>query len=305
MNTPRKEDLEAIFEKSRMSLTLEPPSPRSTMYGDWDSDYIGEGFDFEEFREFRPGDNPRRIHAVMSSRMGKDMVVRHREPRESRLLIIMDMTPSMFLRDKFRMAYAAMSMIFISASDIHMPVAFWGIARNYELEVTFPFTNEHTYLFEDIASGNTDAEDSYFCIERSSELLLDNWRNALPGGSFVFIISDFLGEKDNLTNILDGEVGDYHVIPVVVQDHMEYTFPEIDSAGANVVFGDVENFEPETIWVNKKTSIEIRDIHEKRFHNLKELFRERYLTHAHLDEFDLKKINSKIEDALEGTYALT
>ena len=305
MPTPRKEDLEAIFEKSRMSLTLEPHSPKSTRYGDWDSDYLGEGFDFEEFREFRPGDNPRRIHAVMSSRMGKDMVIRYREPREARLLIVMDITPSMFLRDKFKIAYAAMSMIFISASDIHMPVALWAVADNYELEATFPFTNEHMYFFEDIVSANAEASDSYFCVERSEELSLDNWRAALPGGSFVFIVSDFLGEKDNLQALLDDELGDYHVIPIVVQDDQEYTFPKINSRGANIAFGDIEGSEPEILWIDEKTSVSIRDVHEKRFLDLEELFREKYLSYAHLRVFDLKNINSSIEGALEGAHPLT
>ncbi|MEX0877830.1 MAG: DUF58 domain-containing protein [Candidatus Spechtbacterales bacterium] len=302
MPTPRKEDLEAIFEKSRMSLTLEPHSPKSTRYGDWDSDYLGEGFDFEEFREFRPGDNPRRIHAVMSSRMGKDMVIRYREPREARLLIVLDITPSMFLRDKFRMAYAAMSMVFISASDIHMPVALWAVANDYELEATFPFTNEHMYFFEDIVSGKVEASDSYFCVERSGELSLDNWREALPGGSFVFVVSDFLGKKDNFQTLLDDELGDYYVIPVVVQDDQEYTFPEINSRGVSITFGDAEGLESETLWVDKKTSADVRDTHEKRFTDLRELFREKYLSYAHLKVFDLKNINSSIEDALQGAY---
>ena len=309
MYLPGKEELQEIFQNSRLHLTLTPRSPNSTRYGDWESAYLGEGSEFEGFHEFRPGDSRRRIHAPRSSQMGKEIVIKYNEPREARLLIAMDISLSMHIREKLKIAYAAMSMIFASAVDIHMPTALWAFSDDYELRMPFPFTVRHLYIFEDIVAGLTKPFEEDFCVERSSPLSIDSWRGSLPGGSFIFLISDFLGwEGKDLRLFLEDELSEYQVIPVIVQDELEYSFLDpraVPRLGGAVHFSDVDQKgKDSTSSITRSTAKDIKERNEKRFSDLLQRFEEAYLNYAHINEFDWEHVNRNIQEALDDSAAL-
>lgn len=309
MPTPTKAELQEIFQYSRLDLALKTRLANSMVFGDWDSAYLGDGYDFEEFREFRPGDSRKRINAPLSSRMGKEMIIRYREPREARLLLVVDISNSMFLREKLKIAYAAMSMVFASAVDIHMPVALWALSDNYELHIQFPFTNRDLSVFDNIITGELDPFEEHFCTQRLDKLKLDDWYTSLPGGSFIFLISDFLGTDGSaIREILQNNLDAYQVVPVVVQDELEYTFVDhknIPRLGGMVHFSDTDaEGASSSVAITKATAQIIKEKNEDRFAELTNAFTNAHLNPAHLSEFNWEHINRELQEALDEVAAL-
>lgn len=290
-----KEELREIFNETSLRLSLKPKDPRSRLFGEWDSRFIGDGMEFDQFREFRSGDDPKHINAPMSSRFGKQIVTRYNEPREARCLIVLDVTPSMKLRDKIKTAFAALSMIFYSAYDAHMPVSIWMIGDKKEFDMRPPVTPGHMDMVIDAICGGED--DNPYLFERASDLNLDNWQTSLPGGSFVFLISDFIGDSDtNFRQFLTDNLYRYHAVPVVVQDDMECTFPNLPSA--NIVFGDPETGSSRVLRIDKETAAELREQNENRFSDITKDFSDRFMLWAHVKSPDAEHVHESIETAL-------
>src|SRR5438128_12633723 len=64
------------------------------MVGAYLSHFKGRGMDFEELREYMPGDEVRDIDWNVTYRMGRPFVKRYREERELALVIAMDISAS-------------------------------------------------------------------------------------------------------------------------------------------------------------------------------------------------------------------
>ena len=292
-----KQRLKDIFDEVRTHLSLSPQSPKSLLLGDWDSDLIGEGMEFEEFKEYRDGDNPRRIHAAMSSRMGKPIVVRHLEPRETRCLVVLDATPSMMVREKMEIAFAALGMIFSSAHEVHMPIGIWLLDHLKEFDMRPPVTHAHMEYVIDAICG-IDSDNPYL-RDRESELNLDNWNNFLPGGSFIFVISDFFeSPENNFMQILGTGMPGYKVVPVIVQDSLEYTFPQIPSSGAEIPIVDSETGVTTRAWVDADKASSIRKQHEERFQRINDFFERRFIYPAHTPNLNVLEIYGSLQNAL-------
>src|SRR5499427_1883459 len=65
-----------------------------TMVGAYLSHFKGRGMDFEELREYIPGDEVRDIDWNVTFRMGRPFVKRYREERELALVLAMDVSRS-------------------------------------------------------------------------------------------------------------------------------------------------------------------------------------------------------------------
>src|SRR5262245_62311186 len=65
-----------------------------TMVGAYLSHFRGRGMDFEELREYMPGDDVRDIDWNVSNRMGRPFVKRFREERELTMVLAIDVSAS-------------------------------------------------------------------------------------------------------------------------------------------------------------------------------------------------------------------
>src|SRR5438552_4987173 len=65
-----------------------------TMVGAYLSRFKGRGMDFEELREYIPGDDVRDIDWNVTNRMGRPFVKRHREERELGIVLALDVSAS-------------------------------------------------------------------------------------------------------------------------------------------------------------------------------------------------------------------
>src|ERR1051325_7172483 len=65
-----------------------------TMVGAYLSHFKGRGMDFEELREYVPGDDVRSIDWNVTNRMGRPFVKRYREERELAVVLAVDVSAS-------------------------------------------------------------------------------------------------------------------------------------------------------------------------------------------------------------------
>jgi len=66
------------------------------MAGQYKSIFRGTGIEFEEVREYTPGDDVKSIDWMVSARLGKPFVKRYREERELVIMLLVDMSGSGF-----------------------------------------------------------------------------------------------------------------------------------------------------------------------------------------------------------------
>ncbi|MDL2321241.1 DUF58 domain-containing protein [Desulfosarcina sp. OttesenSCG-928-B08] len=66
----------------------------TTMAGQYRSVFRGAGIEFEEVREYTPGDEVKSIDWKVSARMGRPFVKRYREEREQIVMLLVDMSAS-------------------------------------------------------------------------------------------------------------------------------------------------------------------------------------------------------------------
>ncbi len=64
------------------------------MAGEYESAFKGRGMEFEEVREYQPGDDIRHIDWNVTARTGKPHVKEHREERELTVLLVVDVSSS-------------------------------------------------------------------------------------------------------------------------------------------------------------------------------------------------------------------
>src|SRR5512136_2607942 len=64
------------------------------MAGDYESAFKGRGMEFEEVREYTPGDDVRHIDWNVTARTGKPHVKVHREERELTVMLVVDVSSS-------------------------------------------------------------------------------------------------------------------------------------------------------------------------------------------------------------------
>src|SRR5436853_1957933 len=64
------------------------------MVGAYMSHFKGRGMDFEELREYMPGDEVRDIDWNVTNRMGRPFVKRYREERELAMVLAIDLSAS-------------------------------------------------------------------------------------------------------------------------------------------------------------------------------------------------------------------
>jgi len=94
LSTELLKRVESIFIRSRRRVT-------DVFSGEYTSAFRGRGIEFEEFREYVPGDDIRQIDWNVTARFDKPFVKLFREEREQTIFLIVDSSRSLFLgKDK-------------------------------------------------------------------------------------------------------------------------------------------------------------------------------------------------------------
>ena len=266
--------------------------------GQWESPYPGKGFDFFSARDFVPGDDLRRLHLPTSQRRGVPTVVERIELRDVTMMLYVDCSASMRLRNKHISALRAASLLTFGAFKLESSFGFGTL--NDHAPIMRPRTGEEQFfLVWKALHAKLSRDSSGHDRERAVlfrpfiEHLVDN----IPLRSVVFLISDFLGAS--MPQGVDEKVlraisQRYDIIPIIVQDKMEYDFP-VFSHSVCYPFQDVETGDEAEGWVWPADQRRIAWVHQQRLEGIRQMFRRTGMPSIHPVSWELPDLFKQFE----------
>ncbi|MCC7418429.1 MAG: DUF58 domain-containing protein [Acidobacteria bacterium] len=274
---------------------------QSERFGDSRSPYIGEGLEFAELRPFRPGDRMRHVHAASSLKAQELMVRKFTELREARVVVALDVSRSMFVRDKMRIALTAAGILAHSAFNQHMALGLWMLGGRHELEVPPRPGSGHFHTVSDVIVDVLTGHAGDALLQAYPIDGRDRLHKTVGRGALLFLISDFLPERDGDGLVqLAAQMQGARVMPVVVQDALEFTFPEFPRQGALVPLQDAESGVVRDVWLDGPSARRLRERHERRFAQLGDELGALGTPPAHLAKLDLDDIAIRLQEAIES-----
>jgi uncharacterized protein (DUF58 family) len=257
-------------------------------FGDLPSRRRGHGSDVIGHRPYEPGDPVSTIDWFASARLsavtgGDDFVVRARAADEApRVALVIDRRPAMSLYpetlpwlQKQVVLREAVSAIAASAAAARADVAALDFAGGEAWWLPPGRSNRRWLVAERAESAPFDAPED--TLERSLEFL-GNHRTDLPGGSFVFVLSDFLAPP-RAESWLDALAHGWDVVPVVIQDPVwERSFPAVGRVAVPVA--DARGGHASLVRLSTRQARQRRDEHIERTTRLL----------AELDSFGLRSV---------------
>lgn len=259
--------------------------------GEWTSPFEGKGFEPRGYRDFVLGDSPRQIHLPTSARRGVPTIVERVALRDFKLMIIVDLSPSMRVRDKLRIQHEAAAIMLYAAWQAETTFALAVRTAEGIHSYGLGIGSRHFYhSFRILWSLCTD--DEHFRLRGSTIHL----RRCLPPNAMLLYCSDFLDEDGGITRVqpLLRAVTRYDFIPIVIQDQLEVSFPH-SRHDSLISFGNPETAVREDFWVSKSAAERIAMIHETRYRELVAQFAKRDIKPLHLDESGVNGIRATID----------
>jgi len=238
----------------------------------------GDGDEIAGTRPYQPGDLTAHIHWAASARLSEargtaEFVVREFFAEQApRVALVTDRRPAMAVRpapapwlDKRRAGETAGRLIAASA-----------LAEHGEVALSDGTTRGATWLRGPggaLAAIDRRAREAYDADGESMRAALDalvREATALPSGSFVFVVSDFLTPLPTRAWARLRSLR-WDVTPVVVQDPVwEMSFPDV--GGAAVPLADPATGQVEDVWFSPRAARARADANEARLADLLTLF---------------------------------
>ena len=190
--------------------------------GEYASAFKGRGLEFEEVREYISGDDVKNIDWNTSARTGKLHTKVFREERELTVILMVDISSSMFFGSKWEFKSDI-------ATEVSALLAYTAIKNNDKVGLILfsdgvqkyiPPKKGRTHIWHIIKSivqseknhQNTNIVDA-----------LKFLGNTIKRKSIVFIVSDFISSND-FGNHLKSLKKKFDFVPVVINDPLEKTF---------------------------------------------------------------------------------
>ncbi len=192
--------------------------------GQYHSAFKGQGIEFEEVREYQPGDDIRSIDWNVTARHGRPFIKRFREERELTVMLLVDASGSQSFGTSGQLKRELVT-------EIGATLAFSAITNNDKVGL-IAFSDE-------IELHVAPAKGTHHVLRVIRELLtfepkrrgtdiagaLEHLNRVLRRRSVVFIVSDF---KDHgYEKPLQIARRRHDIIPVVVRDPREETIPKV------------------------------------------------------------------------------
>lgn len=199
------------------------------MVGAYLSRYKGRGTDFEELREYVPGDDVRSLDWNVTARTGKPFIRLHREERELTMVLAVDISGSasfgsgrVTLRERAAEVAAALAISALKAGD---KVGLLLFTEREELWVRPKKGRRHVLrIIRDVLEFSPTSTRTAFAVP------MRRLARALKRRAMVFVVSDFLAgpEGDDAMAAAIGELNGRHDTACVqLIDEREYTLPDI------------------------------------------------------------------------------
>ncbi|MBA3011869.1 MAG: DUF58 domain-containing protein [Proteobacteria bacterium] len=182
-----------IIKKIRRVHIKSRRTVNNLMAGQYRSVFRGSGIEFEEVREYCPGDEVKSIDWKVSARLGKPFIKRYREERESILLLLVDMSASL----KFG-TFSGPKLE--KVAELASVLAFNAIKNNDKVGVIFFTDQVEKYIPPKKGSAHIwrVIKEIFTFVPQGKGTdigaALDFMSRISKKRSFVFILSDFLGK---------------------------------------------------------------------------------------------------------------
>ncbi|MBU1698099.1 MAG: DUF58 domain-containing protein [Proteobacteria bacterium] len=183
----------AIIKKIKRIHIKSSRSVNNIMAGQYKSVFRGSGIEFEEVREYAPGDDVKTLDWKVSARLGKPFVKLYKEERESIVMLLIDMSASL----KFG-TFSGPKLE--KAAEVASVLAFNAIKNNDKVGVIFFTDRVEKYIPPKKGSSHiwrVIKEIFTFSPQgRGTNIseALDYLAKISRKRSFVFVLSDFLDE---------------------------------------------------------------------------------------------------------------
>lgn len=218
-----KPDIADIIRKIRKIELRTRGLVRESFGGEYHSCFRGEGIDFEDFREYQPGDEVRSIDWNVTARMGAPFVKKFTEQREMTVILAIDVSASG--------NYGSLGP---SKREIMAEVAAllaFSALQNKDKVGLILFTDE-VELFVPAKKGSSHAlrliREILYCRPTRRQTHLSApvhiLKNHLRRRSLIFLISDFLFDE-NITNELRIVSRKHDLVAIQVSDPAEFELP--------------------------------------------------------------------------------
>lgn len=195
-----------------------------TFAGDYLSAFKGRGMEFEEVREYTPGDDIRKIDWNVTARTGQPYIKTYRDERELTVLFVVDVSASAHFgtSEKFKNEVAA---------EITALLAYAALRNNDKIGlVIFSDHVEHYIpprkgkghvwrLIRDILTFKSAAKSTDIVVP------LDFLNKVLNKKTIVFLISDF--QTDGFSKELQTISKRHDVTAISIKDERELSMPNI------------------------------------------------------------------------------
>lgn len=191
--------------------------------GQYHSAFKGQGMEFEEVREYQPGDEIRSIDWNVTARQGRPFIKRFREERELTVMLLVDVSASQEFgsRDQLKRELAA---------EIGATLAFSAIKNNDKVGLIGFSDRIERYIKPDKGTRHVLwVIRELLALEpkgRGTDIAgaLDYMNRVLRRRSVVFVVSDFLVEP--FEKPLRAARRRHDVIPIAVSDAREREWPK-------------------------------------------------------------------------------
>ena len=260
--------------------------------GEWTSPYEGKGYEPLGYRDFEIGDDPRRINLPATARRGVPTIVERVALRDFEVMIVVDQSSSMLVREKLAIQLGAAALLLYSAwkseTTFGLAVKTAKSVHSFGMGIgSRHFYHLYRRLWEVFSQGKEGPLKGTRTIPLS---------HCLPPNAMLIYCSDFLEATGGLVNLsaLKLVVHRYDFIPVIIQDEFEYSFPLI-THGTFISFSNPETMEQEEVWISPVNAQNINFAHESRFQDLISEFGTPGIRCLHVGKSDLKETGRQID----------
>jgi len=235
--------------------------------GDYHSVFKGRGMNFEDVREYQPGDEIRAIDWNVTARLGTAFVKKFTEERELTVMLIVDVSASgnfgSAAQSKRELAAEVACLLAFSAIRNNDKVGLVLFTDRVELFIPPKKGRSHTLrlireiLFFEPAGRGTDPA-----------LALDYLNKVVTRRAVVFFISDFQAPDFSHTLAVSGRRHDF--IAVQIQDEREQVLPNVGI----ITLEDAETGEQiEINTADRGTRTRFSDLADEKAHELSRTLR--------------------------------
>ncbi len=192
--------------------------------GEYHSTFKGQGMEFEEVRQYEPGDDVRLIDWNVTARMGLPYIKKFREERELTVILLIDVSSSgqFGTRDRFKNETAAELGALLAFSAIKNNDKVGLIIFTDQIEIFVPPKKGRAHVLRIIR------EILYFKPQGKGTNIaaaLEYFNKVIRRKSVVFLVSDFLSE--GFTKPLQIANNKHDIIAIKVSDPREITFENV------------------------------------------------------------------------------